>query len=145
MGGFSSQRARNVENVFIWWRHHVAIHPQVFRPTRSAWLLSNTNQVKSYEKCCDSICWQAIIWRGLNLDIAHTCNSIYDYTIKFLVMALLGPLSSNIDHNPGTRKNTNFLRNDYHVDAPTGDAPTTSEWSTSLLPTMVCFILESWR
>ena len=29
--------------------------------------------------------------------------------------------------------------------APTGDAPTTSEWSTILLPTNVRFILEIWR
>ena len=29
--------------------------------------------------------------------------------------------------------------------APTGDAPTTSEWSTILLPTMVCLILEVLR
>ena len=29
--------------------------------------------------------------------------------------------------------------------APTGDAPTTSEWSTILLPTKVCLILETWR
>ena len=29
--------------------------------------------------------------------------------------------------------------------APTGDAPTTSEWSTILLPTMVRLILETWR
>ena len=28
---------------------------------------------------------------------------------------------------------------------PTGDAPATSEWSTSLLHNMVCFILEVWR
>ena len=28
--------------------------------------------------------------------------------------------------------------------APTGDAPTTSEWSTSLLPTKVRLILETW-
>ena len=29
--------------------------------------------------------------------------------------------------------------------APTGDAPTTSEWSTNLLPTKVRFILDVWR
>ena len=29
--------------------------------------------------------------------------------------------------------------------APTGDAPTTSEWSTILLPTKVRLILETWR
>ena len=29
--------------------------------------------------------------------------------------------------------------------APTGDAPTTSEWSTILLPTKVPLILETWR
>ena len=29
--------------------------------------------------------------------------------------------------------------------APTGDAPTTSEWSTILLPTKVRVILETWR
>ena len=29
--------------------------------------------------------------------------------------------------------------------APTGDAPTTSEWSTILLPTKVRLILENWR
>ena len=29
--------------------------------------------------------------------------------------------------------------------APTGDAPTTSEWSTISLPTQVCLILEGWR
>ena len=29
--------------------------------------------------------------------------------------------------------------------APTGDAPTTSEWSTILLPTKVCLVLEVWR
>ena len=29
--------------------------------------------------------------------------------------------------------------------APTGDAPTTSEWSTILLPTKVRIILEVWR
>ena len=29
--------------------------------------------------------------------------------------------------------------------APTGDAPTTSEWSASLLPTKVRLILEVWR
>ena len=29
--------------------------------------------------------------------------------------------------------------------APTGDAPTTSEWSTSLLPTKVHLILEVWE
>ena len=29
--------------------------------------------------------------------------------------------------------------------APTGDAPTTSEWSTIWLPTKVCLILEIWR
>ena len=29
--------------------------------------------------------------------------------------------------------------------APTGDAPTTSEWSTILLPIMVRLILEIWR
>ena len=29
--------------------------------------------------------------------------------------------------------------------APTGDAPTTSESSTILLPTKVCLILETWR
>ena len=28
--------------------------------------------------------------------------------------------------------------------APTGDAPTTSEWSTSLLPTKVWLILDVW-
>ena len=28
---------------------------------------------------------------------------------------------------------------------PTGDAPTTSEWSTILLPTKMCLILETWR
>ena len=28
--------------------------------------------------------------------------------------------------------------------APTGDAPTTSEWSTILLPTKVLIILEVW-
>ena len=28
---------------------------------------------------------------------------------------------------------------------PTGDAPTTSEWSTILLPTKVCLILETLR
>ena len=28
--------------------------------------------------------------------------------------------------------------------APTGDAPTTSEWSTIPLPTQVCLILETW-
>ena len=28
---------------------------------------------------------------------------------------------------------------------PTGDAPTTSEWSTSLLPTKVRLILEMWQ
>ena len=28
---------------------------------------------------------------------------------------------------------------------PTGDAPTTSEWSTILLPTKVRIILETWR
>ena len=29
--------------------------------------------------------------------------------------------------------------------APTGDAPTTTEWSTIYLPTKVRFILETWR
>ena len=29
--------------------------------------------------------------------------------------------------------------------APTGDAPTTSEWSTIFLPTKVCLILETWQ
>ena len=29
--------------------------------------------------------------------------------------------------------------------APTGDAPTTSEWATILLPTKVCLILEVWQ
>ena len=29
--------------------------------------------------------------------------------------------------------------------APTGDAPTTSEWSTIVLPTKVQLILETWR
>ena len=29
--------------------------------------------------------------------------------------------------------------------APTGDAPTTSEWSTILLPVMVGLILDIWR
>ena len=29
--------------------------------------------------------------------------------------------------------------------APTGDAPTTSEWSKILVPTKVCLILETWR
>ena len=29
--------------------------------------------------------------------------------------------------------------------APTGDAPTTYEWSTILLPTKVRLILETWR
>ena len=29
--------------------------------------------------------------------------------------------------------------------APTGDAPTTSEWSTIWLPTKVQLILETWR
>ena len=29
--------------------------------------------------------------------------------------------------------------------APTGDAPTTSEWSTILLPIKVRLILETWR
>ena len=29
--------------------------------------------------------------------------------------------------------------------APTGDAPTTSEWSTIKLPTKVCLILETWQ
>ena len=29
--------------------------------------------------------------------------------------------------------------------APTGDAPTTSEWSTNLLPAKVRLILETWR
>ena len=29
--------------------------------------------------------------------------------------------------------------------APTGDAPTASEWSTMSLPTKVCLILETWR
>ena len=29
--------------------------------------------------------------------------------------------------------------------APTGDAPTTSEWSTILLPTKVRLILDTWR
>ena len=29
--------------------------------------------------------------------------------------------------------------------APTGDAPTTSEWWTILLPTRVRLILETWR
>ena len=29
--------------------------------------------------------------------------------------------------------------------APTGDAPTISEWSTMLLPTKVRLILETWR
>ena len=29
--------------------------------------------------------------------------------------------------------------------APLGDAPTTSEWSTTSLPTKVSFILEIWR
>ena len=29
--------------------------------------------------------------------------------------------------------------------APTGDAPTTSEWSTILLPTKVCLMLDVWR
>ena len=29
--------------------------------------------------------------------------------------------------------------------APTGNAPTTSEWSTILLPTKVQLILETWR
>ena len=29
--------------------------------------------------------------------------------------------------------------------APTGDAPTTSEWSTILLPTKVRLLLEVWR
>ena len=29
--------------------------------------------------------------------------------------------------------------------APTGDAPTTSEWSMILLPTKVRLILETWR
>ena len=28
---------------------------------------------------------------------------------------------------------------------PTGDAPTTSEWSTILLPTKVRLVLETWR
>ena len=29
-------------------------------------------------------------------------------------------------------------------EAPTGDAPTTSHWSTIVLPTNVCIILEVW-
>ena len=29
--------------------------------------------------------------------------------------------------------------------APTGDAPTTSEWSAILLATKVCLILEVWQ
>ena len=29
--------------------------------------------------------------------------------------------------------------------APTGGAPTTSEWTTIVLPTEVCIILEAWR
>ena len=29
--------------------------------------------------------------------------------------------------------------------APTGDAPTTSEWSTILLPTKVRLLLDTWR
>ena len=31
------------------------------------------------------------------------------------------------------------------AEAPTGDAPTTSEWSTILLPTEVWLILKIWR
>ena len=29
--------------------------------------------------------------------------------------------------------------------APTGDAPTASEWSASLLPTKVCLVLQVWK
>ena len=34
---------------------------------------------------------------------------------------------------------------DVVVAVPTGDAPTTSEWSTIQLPTKVCLILQTWR
>ena len=39
-----------------------------------------------------------------------------------------------------------LVENEYVVGAaPTGDAPTTSEWSTIWLPTKVRLILEDWR
>ena len=39
-----------------------------------------------------------------------------------------------------------YVENKYVVGAaPTGDAPTTSDWSTILLPTKVRNILETWR
>ena len=45
-----------------------------------------------------------------------------------------------------SKKGLDCIKNEDVVGAaPTGDAPTTSEWSTILLPTKMRLILETWR
>ena len=69
-----------------------------------------------------------LIWDALNLQI-------------FYGSRLVVQLSSPNPMKPGVKSR----KEDVVGAAPTGDAPTTSEWSTILLPTKAGIISETWR
>ena len=68
-------------------------------------------------------------------NISCTKSQIWNDSRLVLPLSLLNPLKPGVE-----------VENEDVVGvAPTGDAPTTSEWSMILLPAKVRFILEVWR
>ena len=75
------------------------------------------------------------IWNYRKIsNIRHTKSPNLNVSCLVLQLSLHNPMK------PGVK----LILKDVVGAAPTGDAPTTSEWSTILLPTKVRLILETW-
>ena len=89
---------------------------------------------------------------------SRTCTAMFSFRLFFAIVLYMYRHNSNIRHIKSENLSDCLLvlqlpwvdwsqveNEDVVGAAPTGNAPTTSEWSTILLPTQTCLILETWR
>ena len=120
-------------NVFMYNNHgnHIECHvgDRPHNPAYLSALYPIRQAISSPPVGCHPVCWAANEYRQVS-NIRRTKTQHLKYSRTVLQLSLPNPLKPEVENE------------DVVGAGPTGDAPTTSEWSTILLPTMVHLILE---
>ena len=139
----TAQRASNAENVSTSWRNHVNIRLQQILSmcARSSselqWLdytrghLHSSHRIDCHWYCCNGTVIIILIITVKSLIHGSQIPKIKRFASRLAVV---------FAYSVETR--CKVENEDVVGAAPTGDAPTISKWSTSLLPSKVCLILE---
>ena len=106
--------------------------------SRQAWSSCYSYQWKLPQRSSNVLCWAVIAcmhqWRYHKISKTHQIPKFKCFSSRLTyVFAQSNEARCYVENE------------DVVGAAPTGDAPTTSEWSTILLPTKVLLILETWR